>query len=75
MKQELVCDLHYDCADRSDEENCDSHVKSKCTWGDFRCTNGRCISSASVCDGIPDCQEGEDEMNCETNTCGYNQFR
>ena len=36
-----------------------------CLAPDYRCSDGRCISSNNVCDGEFDCISGEDEENCQ----------
>lgn len=35
-----------------------------CTPGQFKCSDGTCISQSKLCDGLPDCMHGTDEMNC-----------
>lgn len=49
------CDFEPDCADGSDEANC----------GQFRCTDGELLPSASArCDYVEDCEDGSDELGC-----------
>ncbi|PAV56600.1 hypothetical protein WR25_00279 [Diploscapter pachys] len=69
MPKEWVCDKSLDCADGSDERNCDN----KCIEPyEFRCpSSGKCIASESKCNGVKDCEKGEDEANCE-NECSSN---
>jgi len=73
-----MCDLHYDCKDKSDELHCadDSSAKSqKCAPNKFRCANGECVDESFVCDGVGDCADRSDEQNCVSNTCTATQFR
>ena len=56
-----VCDLHDDCGDNSDEEQC---VLRPCEPWQFRCQNHKCVAKAWVCDGDNDCGDGSDEVNC-----------
>ncbi|KTG37211.1 hypothetical protein cypCar_00029347 [Cyprinus carpio] len=54
------CDGDYDCADNSDEKDCETH----CEEDQFQCHNNLCISRKWLCDGQEDCKTGEDERNC-----------
>lgn len=79
IKEEHVCDMHYDCADKSDEaaDLCknDTKGRNKCPMGNFRCKSGMCILDRFLCDGSKDCADGEDEADCEFSTCTATQFR
>ncbi|XP_053125894.1 membrane frizzled-related protein isoform X2 [Hemicordylus capensis] len=46
--------------------------EKNCSWEEFLCDQGRCLSPAFVCDGHPDCVDQRDEANCSTkhNECG-----
>ena len=35
-----------------------------CSFSQFRCTNGQCVSSSFRCNGIRGCTDGSDERNC-----------
>ncbi|XP_048023193.1 LOW QUALITY PROTEIN: enteropeptidase [Megalobrama amblycephala] len=35
-----------------------------CPTGQFQCSTGACVSSASVCDGVENCSDGSDEGDC-----------
>jgi len=39
-----------------------------CSWNEYRCENGQCISQYRRCDGIRDCYDGSDERYCATYT-------
>lgn len=73
-----VCNLHFDCRDKSDEINCngaDKNQKVTCPPGNFQCKDGKCISDRLVCDNIQDCNDGTDEENCHSLTCSSFEFR
>ena len=38
-------------------------MKTTCTPGDFRCTDGSCIPELWQCDGEPECPDGLDEWD------------
>lgn len=67
------CDTFKDCADGSDEHNCNSLLKysTKCPGdNDFYCgIPGKCVTQGWRCDGEPDCPNGADERDCTTTTC------
>ncbi|XP_053978841.1 vitellogenin receptor isoform X2 [Hylaeus volcanicus] len=71
VNKEAVCNSHYDCTDRSDEQDCD---KKECNSKEFECHEGTCISKYLVCDGQPDCSDFSDEVNCEIHTCDTGSF-
>nr|XP_012143749.1 PREDICTED: vitellogenin receptor [Megachile rotundata] len=66
-----LCNSHYDCMDRSDEEDCD---KIECNSNEFQCHEGECISKYLVCNGRFDCTDMSDELNCDKHTCDNNSF-
>ncbi|XP_039986583.1 sortilin-related receptor isoform X1 [Xiphias gladius] len=51
-------------------------TEHSCLPNQYRCTNGRCISSIWKCDSDNDCGDMSDEQECPTTTCDpSNQFR
>lgn len=56
-----VCDGEEDCADGSDEKNCNDR---ECTKEEWKCPNGKCITQSMRCDGNEDCVDGADERGC-----------
>ena len=57
------CDRVHDCADKSDEENCDYHCSNDTQ---YTCQNGQCVNITDFCDGFPHCRDASDEYNCST---------
>ncbi|PVD30336.1 hypothetical protein C0Q70_09600 [Pomacea canaliculata] len=59
---EWTCDTQADCADGSDEKECECVCR-----GDrkFQCHNGHCIPASFVCDLDNDCGDNSDEIDCE----------
>ena len=41
-----------------------STTAAACSYDQFRCTGGQCISGYLYCDLFPDCPDGSDESNC-----------
>ncbi|KAM7399797.1 hypothetical protein PAMP_019041 [Pampus punctatissimus] len=51
-------------------------TEHSCLPNQYRCSNGRCISSIWKCDSDNDCGDMSDEQECPTTTCDpSNQFR
>lgn len=78
IAEKKVCDLHFDCRDKSDELNCDGADQVAVTFcppGNFKCKDRACISDRLVCDNIQDCNDGSDEDNCKSLSCNSYEFR
>ncbi|CAH1403570.1 unnamed protein product [Nezara viridula] len=64
------CDSMQDCADGSDEEECE---KLNCVEN-FKCNDGTCLSRHLVCNGIQNCPDGNDEENCDSERKSENKL-
>ncbi|XP_037937352.1 putative vitellogenin receptor [Teleopsis dalmanni] len=62
---EKMCDGVHDCADNSDELDCDYRKCRKPNWFSCAQPHGPCLNATLVCNGIENCPSGEDESDCE----------
>ncbi|KAM7349794.1 terribly reduced optic lobes isoform 6-T6 [Cochliomyia hominivorax] len=69
----IRCNGQYDCADRSDEEECSRPTRRPPTYPcpQHTCPDGQCYSESERCDGISQCSDGSDEAEC----CAADQYR
>uniref|UniRef100_A0A183BS53 EGF-like domain-containing protein n=1 Tax=Globodera pallida TaxID=36090 RepID=A0A183BS53_GLOPA len=66
------CDRRRDCANASDERNCENHPnRRQCSQFEFECSNSVCIPRKFMCDGDNDCGDNSDETNdqCKVAVC------
>lgn len=76
IEENKVCDLLFDCEDKSDEHKCNYRKGgSLCPPKHYKCPDDKCIAEKFVCDGHADCSDKSDERDCSSSTCGAKQFR
>ncbi|XP_041030158.1 sortilin-related receptor [Carcharodon carcharias] len=63
-------DIHCDCPrGYSPKDNICVRQEHTCLPNQYRCSNGKCISSIWKCDNDNDCGDYSDESNCPTAIC------
>lgn len=66
------CNGAFECADGSDEEDCQDE---SCDDTEWQCAGGQCIASELLCDGTTECPDSSDEQDCGGGgTCGASQW-
>lgn len=82
IDKQLWCDGNNDCADFSDEFDCNVHIDLEITCGSgdnseefYQCPSDlrMCLNKTARCNGTTECPRGEDEVNCPG--CSHNQFK
>ena len=58
------CDSHDDCADGSDEYNCNCTCENNFSCATPFNSECECVDPKRVCDGVNDCADGSDEAKC-----------
>lgn len=60
VNSKYACDGHFDCFDKSDEQNCNDFQDNA-----FHCLDGKQVIGVQlVCDFVNDCEDESDELYC-----------